>query len=157
MAEISDLEQEFLEEQKGEGSLSIYITNGDQADYIGFDINPEDLEAIYFDGIGVPRWESLSTGGTVEAQTALYWERYNERMDVYPQIGRVSDTDKRVEFSADEVRDLIAECDKVAGSADSAKALRSLQKISIAAARAGESNAGLRLKPSQIPAYPGEF
>lgn len=153
MAEISDLEQEFLEEQKGEGSLCVYISGGEQDDYIGFDINPEDLEAIFFEGIGVPRWESLSGTGTVDGQVALYWERFNEKMADYPQIARVKDTDEAVEFSAGDVSDLIAECEKVAGSASDAKALRSLQKISIAANRAGENSAGLRLKPSHIPAY----
>jgi hypothetical protein len=158
MAEIGDLEQEFLEEQKGEGSLSIYLTNGDASDYIGYDVNPEDLEAIYFEGIGVPRWESLSGGdGTVESQTALYWERFNEKMADYPLIGRVRDTDERVEFTSGEVQDLAAECEKLAGSASDPKALRSLQKISIAANRADEQNAALTLKPSATPAYPGGF
>lgn len=154
MSDNSDLEREFQEEQKGEGSLSIYIANGNESEYIGYDVNPEDLEAIYFEGIGVPRWESLQAE-TVEQQTALYWERFNERMADYPLIGRVRDTDERIEFSAAEVQDLIGECNKLAGSASHPKAVRSLQKISIAANRAGENDAALSLKPSQIPAFPG--
>ncbi len=156
MREISDLELEFQNEQKGEGSLSVYLKNGDGSDYVGYDINPEDIEALYFEGIGVPRWESLQAD-TVEQQTAMYWERFNERMGEYPMIGRVRDTDEAVDFSQAEVAGLIAECDKLSGSATDAKALRSLQKISIAANRAAESGAALNLKPSSIPDFPASF
>ncbi len=156
MREISDLELEFQNEQKGEGSLSVYLKNGDGSDYVGYDINPEDIEALYFEGIGVPRWESLQAD-TVEQQTAMYWERFNERMGQYPMIGRVRDTDEAVDFSQPEVADLIAECSKLSGTATDAKALRSLQKISIAANRAVESGSTLNLKPSSIPDFPASF
>jgi hypothetical protein len=156
MAEISDLEREFTNEQKGEGSLSVYLTNGDQLDYLGYDINPEDVEAIYFEGIGVPRWESLQAD-TVEQQTALYWERFNAQMDNYPLIGRMRDTDERVEYSAAEVPALTAECERISTDSSHPKALRAIQKISIAAGRAAEKAAGLNLKPSQLPDFPGSF
>lgn len=149
MREMSDLEREFHEEQKGEGSLSIHITGSDP-EYIGYDINPEDVEALYFEGIGVPRWETLQAG-TTEQKIALYWEEFNKRMDVLPLIGRMRDTDEALEYSAAEVTQLAAECDTVSGSTTDAKALRALQKISIAASRAAEANGGLELKPSSIP------
>ncbi|MGD9561502.1 MAG: hypothetical protein AB7F88_04975 [Pyrinomonadaceae bacterium] len=156
MSEINDLEREFINEQKGEGSLSVYITNGDDADYIGYDIHVEDIEAIYFEGIGVPRWESLQAD-TVEEQTALYWEKFNERMDSYPMIGRVRDIDKQVDYSADEVQTLTVECDGLAEAAAVPKALRSLQKLAIAANRASGQGSGLSLKQSKGPAIPSGF
>jgi hypothetical protein len=147
---ISDLEQQFILEQKGEGSLSVFVADGADTTYVGFDINPEDIEALYFEGIGVPRWESL-IADNIEQQTAMYWERFNERMDNYPLIGRARDTDERVAYSADEVPQLIKECDQVTAGTSDAKALRALQKLSLAANKASEKQAGLNLKPSQLP------
>ena len=40
---ISDLEQQFILEQKGEGSLSVFVADGADIRYVGFDINPEDI------------------------------------------------------------------------------------------------------------------
>lgn len=154
MREISDLEREFQDEQKGEGSLSVYISGSNDPKYIGYDINPEDVEALYFEGIGVPRWEALEAD-TVEEKTALYWKKFNERMDSLPLIGRLRDTDERLEYSAAEMPKLLVECETVSGSAGDAKALRALQKISIAAGRAAEAQGGLELKPSSIPDFPG--
>ena len=154
MDETSDLEHEFINEQKGEGSLSIYTTDGDKSEYLGYDINPEDIEAIYFEGIGVPRWETLKAD-SIEQQTAMYWERFNESMDKYPLIGRVRDTDVRVEFTANEAAKLAEECAAISGSATDAKALRSIQKISIATGKAAENQAGLNFKPSQLPDFGG--
>ncbi len=154
MSEISDLERDFQNEQKGEGSLSVFITNGESSDYIGYNINPEDVEAIYFEGIGVPRWESLKAD-SVEEQTAMYWDRFNECMAKFPLIGRVRDTDVRVEYTDAEVPGLIDECRGISGSTDNAKALRSIEKVSLAANRAVENQAGLNFKPSQLPDFNG--
>ena len=156
MGNLSGLEQEFLAEPKGEGSLSIYVTHYDQNEYMGYDLHPEDIGAMYFDGIGVPRWESLQAN-TVEEQTALYWEKFNERMENYPLIGRARDTDEKVEYSADEVRKLLEECQTVASSSTDEKAQRALQKVSIAANRAAAKNAGLELKPSSNAGFLGGF
>lgn len=156
MSDTAKLEQEFINEQKGEGSLAIYLTNGDDAEYVGFDLHPEDLEAIYFEGIGVPRWESLKAD-TVEQQTAMYWAKFNERMGLYPLIGRVRDTDVVVEFGPGDIAALTAECEQLAGTSTDAKALRSLHKFSIPAGRAASANSGLRLKPSQIPDIGASF
>ena len=152
MTEIGDLEQEFINEQKGEGSLSIFLTGGDTSEYVGWDVNPEDLEAIYFEGIGVPRWESLQAD-TVEAQTALYWEKFNALVDSLPMIGRVRDTDKTIEFTPEDVDHLYGECDEVLLAATDEKAKRSLKKFSLAAAKAKDLKAGLKLSPSQIPNF----
>ena len=149
MREISDIEREFQNEQKGEGSLSVHIS-GSNPEYLGYDINPEDVEALYFEGVGVPRWETLQAD-TNEQKIALYWEKFNERMDSLPLIGRMRDTDEALEYSAAEIPQLAAECETVSRSTTDAKALRALQKISIAANLAAESNGGLELKPSSIP------
>ena len=156
MHEISDLEREFQDEQKGEGSLSVYVTDGNNSDYLGYDINPEDVEALYFEGIGVPRWETLQAE-TTEQKTALYWEKFNERMDNYPLIGRMRDTDERIQYSADEVARLIEECSKVTDSTTDAKAQRAVRKMSLAASRAAETSSGLDLQPSSAPPFPGGF
>ena len=152
MTEINELEKEFINEQKGEGSLSIFLIEGDASDYVGWDINPEDLEAIYFEGIGVPRWESLQAD-TVEAQTALYWEKLNALMDSLPMIGRVRDTDETIEFTSVEVDHLFGECDEILLATSDAKAKRALKKFSLAATKAMDKHAGLRLSPSQIPNF----
>jgi hypothetical protein len=152
MTEIGDLEREFISEQKGEGSLSAFLTDGDTSEYVGWNVNPEDLEAIYFEGIGVPRWESLQAD-TVEAQTALYWERFNALMDPLPMIGRMRDTDEKIDYSPDEVQQLLGECDEILLAAKDAKAKRSVQKLSLAAAKAMENKSGLRFSPSQIPNF----
>lgn len=149
---MTDLEREFIDEQKGEGSLSIHIMDGTANTYAGYDINPEDIEALYFEGIGVPRWESLQAD-TVEQQTAMYWEKFNERMDKYPLIGRARDTDERVEYTADEVPQLLNECEQVSAGTSDQKAVRALQKISLAAGKAAEMQAGLKLTPSQLPNF----
>lgn len=150
MSDITELEQEFINEQKGEGSLSVFISDGDANLYVGYDINPEDIEALYFEGIGVPRWESLKAD-SVEQQTAMYWERFNASMAKYPLIGRVRDTDERVEFTDAEVPQLLAECESVAAGTSDAKAVRASQKISIAAGKAADASGGLSLVPSQLP------
>ena len=150
MGDIGHLEQEFISEQKGEGSLSAFLTDGDTSEYIGWDVNPEDLEAIYFEGIGVPRWESLQAD-SVEAQTALYWERFNALMDPIPMIGRMRDTDEIIEYTSDEVQQLLGECDEILLGAKDAKARRSVQKLSLAAAKASAGKVGLRFSPSRIP------
>ena len=102
----SDLLQQFIMEQKGEGSLSIFLADGAENSYVGYDVNPEDIEALYFEGIGVPRWESIQADD-IEQQTAIYWEQFNERMDKLPLIGRVRDTGERVEYKSGEVRVLL--------------------------------------------------
>lgn len=146
----SEVELSFINEQKGEGSLSLFVVSAAGKEYLGWDVNPEDIEALYFEGIGVPRWESLQAEN-VEQQTAMYWERFNERMAGYPMIGRVRDTDVKVSFEAEELSALIDECERVAGSTSNDKALRAAQKFSLAAARAQSAGAALGLSPSQIP------
>ncbi len=147
---VNDLEQQFILEQKGEGSLSIFLAGGTENSYVGYDINPEDIEALYFEGIGVPRWETIKADD-IEQQTAMYWELFNERMDNYPLIGRARDTDVRVEYTADEVPHLLEECEHVTAGTTDPKAIRALQKIMLAANKAVEKQAGLNLTPSQLP------
>ena len=146
----SDLEQEFILEHKGEGSLSLHVMDGTENSYVGYDLNPEDIEALYFEGIGVPRWETLKADNR-EQQTAMYWEMFNERMDNYPLIGRARDTDERVQYTPDEVPQLLKECERVTGGTSDPKALRALQKLSMALNKAAEKHVGLNLTPSQLP------
>ncbi|HMU35175.1 MAG TPA: hypothetical protein PKC89_15065 [Pyrinomonadaceae bacterium] len=141
------LEEQFMLEPKSEGSLSLFVANEDGNRYIGWDLNPEDIEALYFEGIGVPRWESL-TAETVEEQTAIYWERFNERMDKFPLLGRTRDTDVDVDYTSAEVPPLMAECESIAAATSNAKALRALQKLLLAAGRVATLDAGFSLKPS---------
>ena len=145
-----DLEQQFTMEQKGEGSLSLFVADGSEKTYVGWDINPEDIEALYFEGIGVPRWESIKADD-IEQQTAKYWELFNEQMDKYPLIGRARDTDERVEYTSAEVQQLLKECEQVKAGTSHAKAVRALQKLSLATSKAIEKHAGLNLTPSQLP------
>jgi len=85
----------------------------------------------------------------------MYWDRFNECMAKFPLIGRVRDVDVRVEYADAEIPALIDECRGISCSTDNAKALRSLEKVSIAANRAVEKQAGLNLKPSQLPDFEG--
>jgi len=95
LSQISELEQEFSQELRGYGSLSLNLrgASADERDYLGYDIRPEDVEAIYFEGIGIPRWETIKAD-TVDQQVALYNESMQKIMADYPLIGRVSDTDQ---------------------------------------------------------------
>lgn len=149
---FSDLENEFFMEQKGEGSLSVFFVDGDNETYAGYDINPEDIEALYFEGIGVPRWEAI-VADNVEKQLELYWERFNEKMDSLPLIGRARDTDAVVDYTADEIGGLSAECTRILEGTDHPKASRATQKIALAAKRAAAGGLGLRLKPSHVPNF----
>ncbi|MEP6848698.1 MAG: hypothetical protein ABI999_07565 [Acidobacteriota bacterium] len=143
--QISDLEQEFRDELKGDGSFSPHLADGTaKGSYIGFDIHPEDIEALFFEGIGIPRWESIKAD-TVEEQEALYMERFNDLMSKYPLMGRANDTDQKAEFTSAEVPSLLEECDRISSSTSNPKAVRALQKMSLAASKAVAKDVGLYL------------
>ncbi len=149
LSQIEELEQEFSQEVKGYGSLSLNLV-GDSADdkeNVGYDIRPEDIEALYFEGIGTLRWESIEAD-SVERQLEIYNQSMKERMANYPLIGRVTDTDQRVEYKPDEVSQLRAECETVLGTASDAKAVKALQKFAIACHKASEQQKSLLLIPS---------
>ena len=149
LSQASELVQEFAEEVTGYGSLSPNLV-GDSAEdkeYVGYDIRPEDIEALYFEGIGTPRWESIEAD-SVEKQLEIYNQSMKERMADYPLIGRVSDTDQRVEYTPEEVSQLRAECEKVLETAADPKAVKALQKFAIACHKASEQQKGLLLIPS---------
>lgn len=145
--QISELELEFQNEVKGAGSLSAYVVDATGKSYIGYDINPEDVEALFFEGIGIPRWASIEAA-SVDEQNAIYMERYNEMMAKYPLIGRANDTYEGTEFTADEVANLLAECEAIKATSTDEKATRAVQKFSIAGNKAAEKQAALRLSPS---------
>lgn len=146
LSRIDELAQEFTQELKGYGSLSVNI--GDEADkqYLGYDVRPEDIEALYFEGIGTPRWESIEAD-TVAEQMEIYNRSMKEKMADYPQIGRVSDTDARVEYSPEQVAALQAECDNVLEFADNEKAVKAAQKFAIACHKAAGRQIGVLLLP----------
>ena len=149
LSQIDELEQEFSQELRGYGSLSLNLTgaSADDRDYLGYDVRPEDIEAVYFEGIGIPRWESIKAD-TVDRQIELYNEAMQKIMADYPLIGRVSDTDQRVEYTLNEVSELRRECEKVLETATNAQAVKALQKIAIACLKAFEHQKGLLLIPS---------
>ncbi len=148
LSQISELEQEFTQELKGYGSLSPnLVDNSGERDYIGYDIRPEDVEALYFEGIGIPRWESIKADN-VDQQVELYNQAMQKIMAAYPLIGRVSDTDKKVEFTPEEVAALRRECDEVLETAANPQAVKALQKFAIACLKAFEHQKGLLLIPS---------
>jgi hypothetical protein len=142
---LSDLEREFRKEQKGYGSISPYLV-GDGRTYVGYDIHPENIEALYFEGIGVPRWETFSED-SVEKSEALYMEQYQKLMSDYPMIARANDTEQAVQYSPDEVSVLIAECDRVMSMTTDPKAQRAVQKLSLAASKALDKQTALELIP----------
>jgi hypothetical protein len=45
---LKDLEAEFRKEEKGPGSLSPHVADGSEASYVGYDIHPENIEALFF-------------------------------------------------------------------------------------------------------------
>lgn len=149
LSQSSEFEREFAEELTGYGSLSPNLV-GDSAEdkeYVGYDIRPEDIEALYFEGIGTPRWESIAAD-SVDRQLEIYNQSMKERMADYPLIGRVSDTDQKVEYTPDEVSQLRTECEKVLETAADPKAVKALQKFAIACHKASQKQKGLLLIPS---------
>lgn len=145
--QLSELELEFQNEVKGGGSLSPHVVDATEQIYVGYDINPEDIEALFFDGIGVPRWASI-VADSVDQQNAIYMERYNDVMAKYPMIGRANDTYEGTEYTAAEVATLLAECEAIKAASSDDKAIRAVNKFSIAGNKASEKQAALSLTPS---------
>ena len=144
--QLSELEQEFRAEQKGQGSLSPHISNSAENSYVGYDIHPENIEALFFDGIGVPRWDSIKAE-TVAEQESLYMDRYNEVMAAYPMIARSNDTFQHVEYTAEEVAELLKESEKILAGATDPKVIKAASKFSLASEKALAENSGLNLNP----------
>lgn len=144
--ELSALEHEFKQEEKGQGSLSPHIANGSEESYVGYDIHPENIEALFFDGIGVPRWDSIKAD-SFEQQEVMYMKQYTDVMEKFPMIARANDTFEHVEYSAAEVKSLLEECGRILAGATDTKVIKAAQKFSIAGQKAAEANAGLKLNP----------
>lgn len=144
--DLSDLEQEFKQEEKGPGSLSPHIADGSEDSYVGYDIHPENIEALFFEGIGVPRWESI-TADSVEQQEALYMAQYNDVMSKFPMIARSNDTFQHVEYTATEVPRLLEECDRILAGTSDPKVTKAVQKFVLAGNKAVEGQVGLNLNP----------
>ena len=154
---LSEYESEFMQEKRGYGSLSPYCvfdaasfskdSPPDEGFYVGYDIHPENIEALYFEGLKLPRWESIEAE-TIQQQEAIYRESFQKAVSDYPLISRVSDTDERVVYSAEEAAQLQAECKQVLESTNETKAVRALQKFYIACNKAAEKQMGLLLIPS---------
>lgn len=142
--ELAKLEREFMHELQGEGSLVPKVGNT----YVGFDIHPEDIESIFFDGIGVPRWAGIeSEFADLDEQTAIYMKRYNESMAKFPLIARSNDTMASSNYSRAEVPQLAAECRTLIESSADEKATRATKKLLIAAMQAEAKNSPLTLSP----------
>lgn len=144
---LTALEAEFRQEEKGPGSLSPHVA-GSESSYVGYDIHPENIEALFFDGIGVPRWDSI-TADSVEEQEALYTAKYNDVMTAFPMIGRANDTFQHVEYSAEEVAQLLEECSRIIAGASDSKVIKAVQKFQLAAEKAADKNSGLKMNPRQ--------
>ena len=140
--ELTKLAEEFSQELQGEGSLSPKVGNT----YVGFDIHPEDVESIFFDGIGVPRWASIEIED-LDEHNAVYMERYNAAMAKFPLIGRANDTMVGANYSRAEIAGLLAECHGLIDSSADEKATRATKKLLIAATQAEANNAPLTLSP----------
>lgn len=156
---MSDLELEFMQEVRGFGSLAPQLfrdgaatanstkDSGSDDGYVGYDIRPEDLEALYFEGIGIPRWESI-TADTVARQIEIYEESMQKIMTDYPLINRVTDTDVKVEYKPDEISKLSEECERVLKTTTNPKAVRALQKFLLTCTKASDHQTGLLLIPT---------
>ncbi|MDQ2747125.1 MAG: hypothetical protein M3T96_07700 [Acidobacteriota bacterium] len=155
---LEAIENQFLQEDKGEGSLMIYAVRDLNANFskfaareesfsLGYDITPLDIEALYFEGIKLPRWESIKADNH-EQQLEIYNQSFDKIKADFPLISRVSDTDVTVKYTAEEVARLRAECEKVSDSANDAKAIRAAQKFYIACQKAAENQMGLLLMPN---------
>lgn len=158
LSNLSEVEKEFISEEKGEGSLMVYAVRDLTAAFskfaereesfgVGYDITPLDIEALYFEGIELPRWESIKADSH-EQQLAIYNEAFDKIKSDFPLISRVSDTDATVKYTLEEVSRLHAECERVADSANDAKAIRAVQKFYIACNKATESQMGIMLIPN---------
>jgi len=140
--ELAKLAEEFSQELQGEGSLSPKVGNT----YVGFDIHPDDVEAIFFDGIGVPRWASIEIED-LDEHNAVYMERYNAAMARFPLIGRANDTMVGANYSRAEIAALVGECQALIAGSDDQKTGRAVKKLLIAAYQAEAKNAPLTLSP----------
>lgn len=158
LGNLDEIEKEFTGEDKGEGSLMVYAVRDLNASFskfaereesfaVGYDITPIDIEALYFEGIKLPRWESIQAE-TVEEQMEIYNQSFDKIKADFPLISRVSDTDVTVKYTPEEVSQLKEECERVADSADNAKAIRAVQKFYIACSRAAENQFGIMLIPN---------
>lgn len=146
LSQIDEIGQEFTQEIKGYGSLSVNIGDETDKQYLGYDVRPEDIEALYFEGIGTPRWESIEAN-SVDEQMEIYNRSMKEKMAEYPLIARVSDTDVRVLYPPEETDALKAECDKLLETVADEKAARAAQKFAIACVKAAERKTGVLLLP----------
>ena len=154
---LSEYESEFIKERKGYGSLSPYCVLDaasfskdllpNEGFYVGYDIHPENIEALYFEGLKLPRWESIEAEN-VEQQEAIYRESFRKITSDYPLVSRVSDTDQQVIYTPEEVLRLQEECKQILESTNDEKAVKALQKFYIACNKAAEKQMELLLIPS---------
>ena len=145
--DLAALEEEFNEEVKGYGSLSVNVVKGDSSEKLGYQIRPEDIESLYFEGIGTPRWESIKAD-TVDEQLKIYNETMGKIMEAYPLIARVSDTDVSVVYGHEELAALLEECANVVENTDDEKAKRAVQKFVIGCNKASDNGAAVHLNPA---------
>ncbi len=146
--QVSELEQDFRGEQRGQGSLSPHVAGESEDSYVGYDIHPENIEALFFDGIGVPRWDNIEAE-TLAEQEAAYMERYNDVMSKFPMIARSNDTFQHVKYTAAEVTQLLEECGRILAASPDPNVIRAAQKFTLAGEKAAEKNAGLNMNPRQ--------
>lgn len=146
---MDEIEAQYSDEVKGYGSLMIHLVpgGGKEEEKLGFEIRPEDIEALFFDGIGIPRWESIEAESHDE-QLKIYNESMKTIMADYPEINRVNDTDVKVEFGTEDLQQLQAECEKLLDDNSDPKVVKALQKYLIACHRALVAEFAMHLIPN---------
>ena len=157
LQKLTELESEFIQEEKGNYSLSPRAVPdsanfssdilGDEEVGIDFDIQLENIEALYYEGLKVPRWENIKADNATEKK-ALYEESFQKCTADYPLISRVSDTDRKVTYTPEEVLQLRQECERVLNNTNDPKAVKALHKFLIICNKVAGRRMGLLLLPS---------
>jgi hypothetical protein len=75
--------------------------------------------------------------------------QYTDVMAKYPMIARANDTFQHVEYTAEEVTQLLEECGRILAGASDPKVIRAVQKFSLAGNKAAEAQVGLNFNPRQ--------
>lgn len=158
---LSESESEFIREARASFSLSPYLTHDapnfskgalrDEEFYVGYDIHPENLEALFFEGLNLPRWGAIpgeSPAQSIAKRTELHEKSFQETTSAYPLLGRVRDINRKVVYTPEEVIRLREECGRALDSTNDAKAIKALHKFYIACNKAAEQRTGLLLIPS---------
>ncbi len=151
-SDVNGLEGSFVEEGRGNGSLHPRVVRDPvnfweggacEDDFsVGYDFHPNDFEALYYEALGVPRWEDISAQG-FEEQDELCYKGFVEHTLAYPLLNRINDMYQDAAYSAEEVLLLRDQCRELQASIVNEQASRALSKIILACDKATEKEMGL--------------